>query len=351
MDQPPSLPPKLPPQFPRQEHLTKPAKPRSKHFKLHPVSWILLIITVLACLGGAYVSTRGQGFGPEQIGFYIGTLVGVLILPCLLGWLTWLLSRRRQWAGNLVFSLLLVLMLPGPVAMFFQGEDEEALLRQRIQELSASSNDDSISTEEQMQTLGELTASLKDYAALTSDEREAVIARVGAAFMEQSETLVGTFLAAQGTFADDDSVTLIAGSYTEPSQLKHARTVTQTYGRSAKAILDLYGNLTPRFTAMFEAQGFPPEAAAESAREIASEVSPETLDSIDYIYGTHYDYATSIDKFLKLLQDNWGKWEYDPDDQMLYFEDDDTLAAYNQLLKRLVWLEERLNAISEDNQE
>ncbi|MBC2594300.1 hypothetical protein H5P28_08500 [Ruficoccus amylovorans] len=351
MDQPPSLPPQLPPQLPRQEHLVKPAKPRSKHFKLHPVSWILLTITVLACLGGAYASTHGQGFGPEQIGFYIGTLIGTLILPCVLGWLTWLLSRRRQWAGNLVFSLLLVLMLPGPVAMFFQAQDEEAILRQRIQELSASNKDESISAEEQLQTMKELTTSLKDYAALTSDEREAATARVGAAFMEQSQSQLDKFLAAHAAFADDDSVTLVAGSYTEPVQLKHARTVTQAYGQSAKAVLDLYGNLTPRFTAMFEAQGFPPKAAAESAREIASEVGPETLDSIDYIYGTHYEYATSIDKFLKLLQDNWGQWEYDPDEQMLYFEDDDTLAAYNQLLKRLVWLEERLNTISEDNQE
>lgn len=347
------IPPPLPPQHQIAELRVKPDKPRSKHFQLHLVSKILIGISVLLTLVATYQEARehdpNSGY---MIGYFVGSLISPFVLPLLLGWLSWRLSGKRLWAGNVVFSVILGLtclsQLAGMASAYLPKPQAPEVLEinRRLNELDAVGKNLASTVEERLGAIDSVANGMDDYAKSTNNEREAITLRVGAKSMRQINEMLEAFAQAQDVSIEDESFSLNAGDYTDPDQFDHAREVIQAYGQTCRHIVDYYAQLEANITALFIQEGFSPPDATQAAAQMASGVSQQRRDHIDLVYGIRYDYATSIDKYLKLLQENWGKWEYDPNDDTVYFEDDDTIAAYNQLTNRIVWLEECMNELN-----
>ena len=347
------IPPPLPPSHQVAQHRVKPDKPRSGRFQLHLVSKILIGVSVLLSLLATYQEARehdpNSGY---MIGYFVGSLISPFVLPLLLGWLSWRLAGKRLWAGNVVFSVILGLTCLGQLAGMANARrpapqsPEAAALDRRLEELHTVGKNIAASNEERVQVIDNLAKGFDDCAQSTTNERDALDLRVGAEYMRQLNAKLSAFIQAQQAFITDDSVSLAVDDYTDPSQFVHARAVTQAYGQSCRDVLDFYTNTKMVLAPLYKKEGLSSTEAAQSAARLASAITPQKLERIDLIYGTHNDYAVTIDKILKLLHDNWGKWQYDADDETVYFDSDDTLATYDQLVDRIIWLEERLDTIT-----
>ncbi len=344
MDQPPALPPQLPPQSPG----GTPEKPRAKSFKLHPVSIVFLVVgAILAAIQGYQGSALDQMEGGEKLGFYFGTFLAAIGFPLLLGWLVWLLSRRRRWAGNLVFCLLTGIMSLGLLMNLFlaprlQAKARQMALMQQVNDLRESAPPGEALDTEAMEKLGNVVSGLDSYSESVSDEKEAIAARVGAQFLRELQAKTQVLLDAQGAYLDDEAVSIDATVYTSPEQIGQARELTQAYGQASREMYDYYADLEPHLTQMYETGGLSTREAQKAAQGTVSGIGQQKLALIMLIHRTNAEYAVSLDKFLKLLQDDWGQWGYDEQDDTLWFENDDTLAAYNQLIERLASLEEKM---------
>ncbi|MGE9292358.1 MAG: hypothetical protein ACQKBW_01975, partial [Puniceicoccales bacterium] len=335
-----------PPLPPVNEPRHKPEPARTKSFKLHPVSIVFLIIAVIlagiqACRGSQEEAVNSA----EAFGYFVGSLIGAVGIPFLLSWLVWLISRRRRWPGNLVFCLVSAFMSFGMAAnlwlnLSIEEWQQRAALLQQSQELQDTADYNDPTTN--LDKVGQLADGLDSYGQSTTNEEEAISARVGAQFMRELQAITQNLHEAQVAYMDDEAVNIDVSAYSSPEQMGEARSLTQAFGQASGRMYDFYADLKPHLQQMYEAEGLSADEARKSAKSLADGIGEEKIQLVMQIHRTNTEYAASLDKLFKILQNDWDNWGYDKEEDTLIFENDDTLNSYNQLMLRLGTLEEKM---------
>ncbi|QYY37042.1 hypothetical protein [Ruficoccus sp. ZRK36] len=343
MDLPPPLPPINEPRH-------KPEPARTKSFKLHPVSIVLLAISIIIA-GAAKMNTDAPLGAAETVGAIIGAFI-FIYMP---GWLAWRLSKKRAGAGNLAVCLLSGLFIAGNSLIIFgnwtrsqQIQKADAIYQKaqsfRDSTMEAVRNGEN-NPREILANMDEITSDIEQYGTETKSETEATTYKVMGKFLRDLQAKLNEFITANERFTE--GVYFDAKKYESSEQIAEARSLIPAYEQAAREVATFYTDIPSYLEQRLSLGGLSASQIQSIQQSTMQEMGENRYRLIIQLYRTHTEYAASTDKFLKLLEDNWGKWAYDVESETLLFDDDDTLAIYRQRLDRLIHLEDKAAEITQ----
>jgi hypothetical protein len=295
-------------------HQRNQATPPKVRFKANLFTRIVLLITVIATVGSAYIKYRVSFTDAGNYGasYFIGQATGAVVfsfaVPYLLAVLAYSISGRRNGVGNVVMSVLLI--------------------------LSAFANLRMISPEDlrTFKALGQQEQATKPVAEKTSE----------------SKTMAANLHKARKDFEAPANHCLTPPDFTDVSQIQQARNYSQQYLAAAQAMYAYSKNFENHVTELAREKGATPQEAQRIYRNMTTSGAVEILTHQQQ-YAVQYHLAKNTDELLGLLQSQWGHWSYSPDSGKIFFEDKEAEKLFAELNDKQYQQYKNLQQLSRDS--
>ncbi len=315
-------------------------KPRFKYSTFNKLFFGLFAVTTL----GLFIA-----FGEKtsfEIGRVIGKLVGTFLLPTVAALITWLMSGRKEGAGNLVFNVILGLMVLGQVAQFGnrilnQQQMEEMQVQRQEFKSNALSTDD---PEEFAEVYEEFSTSIRDGLKELS-ERSTGSEKLGYSIMSEFTSYsMQRAQAWQSAFAAIQSPRILDLSLLKtPGEYEFQRKVIQEYLENTvnyEAYFDnALADLKDRLSVMGDNDPFAAGALQET-REKFSLQRP----IVKPLMAAHIEYGSAMIGLIDLLWENPDEWSFENGE--VFIENDEMIAQFNRIVETLGSQEVIINELS-----
>ncbi|MGS2738739.1 hypothetical protein [Sinomicrobium sp. M5D2P17] len=311
-------------------------------FKLSKVNWIFAGIVIGI---SALTFLRKDGINIYSLGYLLGSIVTVGLIPLIFAFLVWLIRRRKAYAGTYTFNIVLVLMCFG-----------------MIKEIGAI-------RKEKTESMNNITKSLSDFKEKISNEEDAI-----SAYEEFSsnvdESLSKLIQNSSGNEQEvyrklQKFVTLNKekminweksyDSVMNPRILDYAVLNTPEEHRYQIAVIEHYRNQSELYKHFFNNRK---SLVTELFKNIPKDNQTlkgvvkgiNTKDSIQRpvfipLMDTHISYSQNLIDLLALLKEYDGKWEYQNDE--LIFENEKMEQRYLAIIQKVAENEDQINELTD----
>jgi len=345
--------PQKPPSLPHSTDSKQTVPERTAQFELSRLGKGVLIVSTLIAIGGGLVMRTAQDDSAFTIGTITGRLFALVCIPYFVGWLGWRLSGKRKGTGNLgliVIGLLFIVangmaLLRTLVAMPPPRPEEvkEVVEIEGIKQgLQGAYFEGDLTDSEVIAAMNKIIGVLEDTRVRPGSDDEILV--------EESVSLLKGLRQALLEYAQvsvkfQDEVFLDPAEFKSVKHIAYMQAVVTETDRKIVNLISIYENMRGDLMEHLQRRGI----SKVKAEEAVKRMNLGRLGNMANIYQLEHVYLLEIEKLFKLMAKNWTRWEYSPEDETTYFDDDSTLEKYNVLIDKLVTLEEQIQEARDEH--
>ncbi|MBX3381327.1 MAG: hypothetical protein KF805_14625 [Phycisphaeraceae bacterium] len=331
-------------------HATSPAATVTR-FRLHPIPAAIALVATVAVVVGAFRALSLSGADPRRIGEAMGTLIGLLLWPLLVGWAVFRLAGRSNRAGNWAFTIMLLLCLGAysiglrAAAPQQRAADTNPASLAEIRAISEEARKASLDgDDEKAIRLTAESAKKLEAVAATSQGSDKAVMEYAAALAKAQNEILKKYIDAAGKYADAGGADL--------SGLSDAPGVEARLALLDQAIV-AHDNVIEYFSAI--ENRIPKDLAERGANEkdaaqfLSGFLEKANLNNLLAIHRLEHGMLLASKSRFELLRANAGRWTVDANGELIAqveFPDSD-LAEFNRLGKEIDSLAEKQGVLVE----
>ena len=281
------------------------AAPAKPSFKPHTALVALAILIMAASIVRMVIIASKQGLDSYSFGYDAGTAVGLILWPFVLGWGAFLLFRRSNRAGNIVFTIVLVLgllSLGKDVVRQNRAEStklakESAALAEQARAAAAKGeNDKALALNNQAATKAEESAkALGGYTRITGE--------YGASISKRINELMRVYLASVSEFTKAGGQS--CAGLTDEEAVNKRLAVLDDAIEKHDAVLTYLHSIGEAMPKDLSEKGVPPDLVAKFVEGF---MSGGKVDNIIRIHELEDGMLNIFGAKLDILKHNLGKW-------------------------------------------
>jgi len=270
----------------------------------------ILIILALAIVG--LLSFTFSPNASAAIPYTIGRIVGIMVIPFVLSWLAWIISRRSKTAATVVFNLFIVLAVLSQAVEINKARKKADTLNQLLSKkedfsstMKQSLTDENADGREALKDYSNEVISSFDELEANSSGKEKQVFAVMKAFMKEVQVYNDNFQAASGAVFDPS--VLDYSLFTSPQALDQRLALVDEYQAQIDAYTNFYFNYIQSLEKKLEPIGMDSRVVKQALSGVHKVYDKQVVINRD-LFQSHRDYESSIRKLLTLLKSNPDTW-------------------------------------------
>ena len=304
-----------------------PAPPRRK---LPLTSWVTLAFTFLFLVTGGLHHYKQHQF-PDWIAEF-GSYAGAGLFFAL--FVAWLISKmtRSSTVPAVAFCLILVAQISGLQQQNREIEQTLATFEEEAREKNIALMEKALAgedTESDMVTHIGRTASQMNYLAQTTTGEDAKSLQILSETIAEISPAVQIYYAALQDVIDSGGVD--ASSLKNRDQITLRLEKIDVFEQANEQFDALYASLPDQLRKKFKSEGI----IGKDAYKIADSWENEVLPVVRKTRQADRELVHAMRGLLTVLSDHWGRWEVDSVTGEIWFEEDDTVALYNNYFQKM----------------
>ncbi len=315
-------------------------------FKLPRAAWIAWIVGAGIT---AYAHADKLSGGAYGFGYLMGSIVGLFLIPSILAWIVWRLSRRSQRGAVITFILILAILVAGKIPQAREQSKQKAALDQFTQniqnekaELKVQVEQGENATQEQLENL---TSQIQDNLSQLVDSskgQDREIALAMQEFLARGQDLQKRH---GQTIADLQLETFLDLNGHENAALRAKKIAgIEAWRKANLALRDFVANATTTIRQKLEDR----EVSWVNIRDVLAGYRKSTASNnvaILAIRDLDTKLADTLTEFIAFAEKYEGKWGVDPETGGLQLPNDEAVETYNDLITEVNRISEKQIAL------
>lgn len=305
-----------------------------------------IIYAVIVSIIIVLFNIRIYGFDGYAVGYSLGSIIGIILVPTLVALLFWFLLGRKEKGGTTTFNIVLTLMVLGSISEFGQMVEDRRKPVENLQKAVFEYKENTLANPDSVES---------NYFELSKNVNIAIDDLIKTSVGEEKKV----YLTLKNYLKKSDSVNVKWNNsyqaFMEPrildftklndaEEYEYQKTVVQDYIDDSENFKAFVYNRVDYLKTQTKHIDSNNKAFKGFMKGLTNKDSIQKPIFIPYI-NAHIEYGKNIKGILELLELENGRWKHD--NGIVTFQDAKSQVAFEMLLNNAIQHEETVNELSD----
>lgn len=297
-----------------------------RSFRVPWIGWILFGLWVIFNASALFAA----GVTPHGLGRFVGTTLSVLLVPYVLTWIVWLLSRRSQRVASILFPTLMVLVILGSISQTSKRAAERRESNAAMEQLGRTLQQTNTKLKQGVsgsEALGDVSQAIDQAKAVASGTDKLLVEATGD-YLAIAQKHSEEYEAALAEVEAKDALTPEQAA--SEAELDQLRIVLERFIAETKELRDFLARGEAELTSALRKRGVPSGLEEEVLAGFRQKQGGERLPLMLKMREMDVRIGEALLGIVALLKEEWGAWRYDQERGIL-FDREPALSRYQTL--------------------